>query len=458
MSVCDAMSGWEMSFPINLHTPVAYAGPPPEEADVVVIGGGVAGVSAALFLARAGRRVVLCEKGRVAAEQSSRNWGWVRQQGRDPDELPIMVEAARHWRAFAEEADQDFGLRRCGVTFLAKTEEQLAGYEAWLPFAQTHEVDTRLLSRRETAALIPGAARSYAGALHTASDMRAEPLLAVPALARLAARAGVSIVENCAVRALDVAAGAAAGVVTEAGMIRCGQVVLAGGVWSARFLRAHGVALPQLSVRLSVAATQALPEIADSSVSDRHLAFRRRMDGGYTIAQGGYHELPIGPDAFRALPKFLTQLRANPFGTHLRGPAPRGYPDGWRLSDRIDPDRPGPFEAFRVLDPPANRAVLARAARQLEALFPNLPPVRLSRVWGGMADVMPDVVPVVDRVAAIPGLVVGTGFSGHGFGIGPGFGRVLADLVMGRDPGHDLRRFRLSRFSDGSVMELGPAL
>ncbi len=75
-----------------------------------------------------------------------------------------------------------------------------------------------------------------------------------------------------------------------------------------------------------------------------------------------------------------------------------------------------------------------------------------------MIDTMPDVVPVVDRVAALPGLTIGTGMSGHGFGIGPGMGKVLAALVTGNDPGHDLSRFRLSRFSDGSKMRLGPSV
>ena len=71
---------------------------------------------------------------------------------------------------------------------------------------------------------------------------------------------------------------------------------------------------------------------------------------------------------------------------------------------------------------------------------------------------MPDVVPVIDHAAALPGLTIATGLSGHGFGIGPGVGRVVADLVMGHPVGHDLSRFRLSRFSDGSPIRLGPSL
>ena len=117
-----------MTFPISDTSPVTYPGPPPADADVVVVGGGVIGVCTALFLARNGQRVVLLEKGRIAGEQSSRNWGWIRQQGRDPDELPIMMEANGLWRELAEETNVNIGLKQGGVAYLAKSEKELAGY------------------------------------------------------------------------------------------------------------------------------------------------------------------------------------------------------------------------------------------------------------------------------------------------------------------------------------------
>ncbi|MFN4173062.1 MAG: NAD(P)/FAD-dependent oxidoreductase, partial [Pseudorhodobacter sp.] len=89
-------------------------------------------------------------------------------------------------------------------------------------------------------------------------------------------------------------------------------------------------------------------------------------------------------------------------------------------------------------------------------IWPALGRPRFAKVWGGMIDTMPDVVPVVDH-APLPGLTLATGMSGHGFGIGPGMGRVLADLILGRTVGHDLTRFRLSRFTDGSGIDLGIA-
>ena len=108
-----------MPFVISLKDPVRFSAALPEAVDVVVVGAGIAGVMAAHYLALAGRRVVVLEKGRVAAEQSSRNWGWIRQQGRDPAELPIMQEAMRLWEDLAAELGPELGFRRCGVAYLS---------------------------------------------------------------------------------------------------------------------------------------------------------------------------------------------------------------------------------------------------------------------------------------------------------------------------------------------------
>ncbi|MGT2465394.1 NAD(P)/FAD-dependent oxidoreductase [Mesorhizobium atlanticum] len=113
---------------------------------------------------------------------------------------------------------------------------------------------------------------------------------------------------------------------------------------------------------------------------------------------------------------------------------------------------------MRVLNPAPEPAKLRSIERNFKQLFLQFEKARLKVGWGGMIDAMPDVVPVVDRVQAIGGLFVATGMSGHGFGIGPGMGRVVSDMIQGNDPGHDLSRFRLPRFYDGSPVRLGPAL
>ena len=446
-----------MRFPISDASPVQFAAPLPARADVVVIGGGVIGVMTAWFLRDRGLSVVVCEKGRIAGEQSGRNWGWVRQQGRDPAELPIMVESLSIWKRLAAELGDGLGFRQTGVVYLAKTEREIAGFEAWTEHSRAHQLDTRLLTAAETMAMLKGAAAPWKGALFTASDARAEPWVAVPALAAVAGEKGVVIREACAVRGLDLAAGRVAGVVTEAGRIACDHVVVAAGAWSRLFLGAHGISIPQLSVLASVAATEPMPEIFPGNAADDDFAFRRRADGGYSIAPGARHDFFIGKDAFRSFGVYLPVLKKDFRSTNFRLAAPKGFPDAWGTPRRWSLDAPSPFERQRVLNPAPNMATLGDVQDSFAKAFPALGRPKLKAAWAGMIDSLPDVVPILDH-APIPGVTIATGMSGHGFGIGPGIGRVVADLVTGRAVGHDLARFRLSRFTDGSRIEPGPSL
>jgi len=444
-----------MSFVISEADPIRYPGPPPVAADVVVIGGGIAGVMSAYYLAKAGRRVVLLEKGRIAGEQSSRNWGWIRQQRRDPGELPIMVEAMRLWEGFAAQLGPELGFRRCGVAYLTHDPKALEGYARWVDFAAAHGVVSKQLSPAEIAAQIPNSA-GWVGGLVTPSDARAEPWVAVPMLARLATAEGVEIFENCAVRALEITAGQVSGVITEAGTIRAEQVLLAGGAWSSLFLRRHGLVLPQLMVRSTVAQTAPMEEVTQVSAADDIFAWRRRLDGSYTVAPGTWHDFYIGPDAFRHFFKYVPQMRRDLSKTKLKPFSPgRGWPDGWTTRRHWAEDEASPFEALRILDPAPNEMRLREVQAAFGRAFPGLGVPKLVRSWAGMIDVMPDTVPVLDA-APLPGLYVATGLSGHGFGIGPGIGRVMADLMLGNPVGHDLGRFRYGRFTDGSKIDLGP--
>lgn len=442
--------------PIAATDPVRFPGPIPDATDVVVIGGGIAGIATALYLARAGVAVTVCEKGRVAAEQSSRNWGWVRQQGRDLDELPIMIEALRLWEGLQQELGEAAGLRRTGVTYLARTEAQLQAYEGWLVHARAHGLDTRLLSRAELDRALPNAA-GWLGALTTPSDARAEPWTAVPAMARLAADAGAVIVEDCAVRTIETEAGQVSGVVTEKGTIRAARVLLAGGAWSSLFAGNAGLSIPQLSSRATVAATEAMPDFWPGNAADDRFAFRRRADGGYTLAPGTVSDFWIGPGAFRHVRSFAHQFLRDVTHTRLHPFAPSGFPDAWRTARRWRGDEQSPFERMRVLDPAPNLRLVEKLQRDFAETFPALGRPRIKRAWAGMIDATPDIVPILDETP-IRGFFVATGLSGHGFGIGPGIGRVMADLIRGRDPGHDLTRFRFGRFSDGSPVTLGPTL
>lgn len=442
--------------PIGPDCAPRFRDPLPDAADAVVIGGGIAGVTTALYLAREGLSVVLCEKGVIAGEQSSRNWGWIRAQGRDAAEIPIMMQARDLWRDLSRELGDELGLRVCGVAYLADDRAAMDRYETWLGIARQHGLDSRLMGQAELATALPNRA-GWIGGLITPSDMRAEPASAVPGIARLAAADGVVIREQCAVRALDFSAGHLSGVLTEDGPVRCDRVLLAGGAWSGLFAGNAGLSVPQLSVRATVAATEQMPDFWTGAAAGSNFAFRRREDGGYTLAPGMAHDFWIGPAAFRHLRAYLPMMRRDLRLTRLQPAAPRGFPDAWTTARRWSPDRKTPFEAMRVLSPAPNLARVARLQDDFAAAFPQVGRPRIRAAWAGMIDTLPDQVPVLDETT-LPGFFVATGLSGHGFGIGPAVGRVMADLIRGADPGHDLTRFRFSRFLDGSRIRLGPDL
>jgi len=447
-----------VTFPISDATPVRFTAPLPTKTDVVVIGGGVIGVMTAWFLREKGLSVTLCEKGRIAGEQSSRNWGWIRQQGRDPSELPIMTESLAIWKRLSAQMGPGLGFTQTGVMYLAKTQKELDGFEAWMDHARAHQLDTRMMTGAEAAQMLKGASAQWKGSLFTPSDARAEPWVAVPMLAAEAEAKGVTIVESCAVRGLDLAAGKVAGVITEKGRIACDHVVVAAGAWSRLFLHRYGVKIPQLSVLASVAATEPMAEIFPGAAADDDFAFRRRADGCYSLAPGGSaHDFFLGRDAFASFFPYLPVLKNDIQATTFRAAAPSGFPDAWATPRRWSDDAESPFERQRILNPAPNLKTLGKVQDAFAAAFPTLGRPRLKSAWAGMIDTLPDVVPIVDH-APIPGLTIATGMSGHGFGIGPGMGRVIADLVAGGAIGHDLSRFRLSRFSDGSKIAPGPSL
>ena len=438
-------------FPFALTNEPRFAGQLPDECDVVIIGGGIIGVMTAYYLAEMGVAVVLCEKGRVAGEQSGRNWGWIRQQGRDFSELPIMMESLSLWQALAAECGPDLGFEQHGTLYLARGHDEMFGFETWMAEARgAHGLDVRLQSRGQVHDRIANAAALWMGGLYTASDARAEPWTAVPVLAAAAERLGAVIVEDCAVRRLDLAGGRICGVVTEYGRVACEQVVVAGGAWSALFLRAHGVALPQLSVLASVAKTKPMPEVFAGNAADDKFAFRRRVDGSYTIACGQAHDFWIGPDAFRNLRPYLPTLRHDFRSTRFRLRAPEFYPDAWGTPRQWSGDDVSPFERQRLLHPAPNMRLLAQAQDEFAKALPALGRPEIDLAWAGLIDTLPDQVPVIDRVEAVPGLIVATGMSGHGFGIGPGVGKVVANLVEDQPTGHDLTRFRFGRFAGGA--------
>jgi glycine/D-amino acid oxidase-like deaminating enzyme len=429
-----------MSPPVD---PVASDPTLPERTEVVIIGGGIIGVSTALYLAEKGIAVALCEKGRIGGEQSSRNWGWCRTMGRDESEIPLAMESLRLWRDMNRRTNRETGFRQAGIMYLSQTQAEIAAQEAWLGQASQYQVDAHLLKGRALEAAMPGASGSFIAGLHTPSDGKAEPALAAPAIAEAARDHGAQLFTNTAVRGIERTRGRISGVVTERGRVACQSVVLAGGAWSRLFAGNAGLDLPQLKVLGSVFRTRPLngPEVtAAGSV----FALRKRMDGGYSIARRNANTAELTPDHFRLLSDFLPRLIAGRHEIRLRL-GTRSWEE-LRMARHWALDEATPFEAVRVLDPKPKQGILKEAQAVLAKMFPVFAGMQVAESWAGLMDVTPDAVPVIDQVGHMPGFFVATGFSGHGFGIGPGAGRLMADLVAGDRPVVDPSPFRLARF------------
>ncbi|WP_110686179.1 NAD(P)/FAD-dependent oxidoreductase [Salinicola aestuarinus] len=421
----------------------------PETVDVVVIGGGIIGTSAALELAERGQRVALCEKGGIGQEQSSRNWGWVRMSRRDPREIPLMAKTLELWRSLESRIGRSVGYRQTGILFACEDDQTLANHDRWRRHLDGTGIESRLLTDRELRDNFPGCQLSAKGGLLTPSDGRAEPQQAAPAIAEAARDKGAHILTECAVRGIDTAAGQVTGVMTERGFIRCQSVILAGGAWSNLFCGRHGLDLPQLRVINDVLRTSPING-PDTAMWASGFALRKRQDGGYTIANGGGNRAPIVPDTFRYMRRFLPALR-----TERRGVKPRlgwQFLDDARVPKRWSLDESSPFEYHRVLDPKPSRERGDEAWKKLVQAFPVFKEASIEQRWAGSIDVTPDAIPVISPVDTLPGLVIATGFSGHGFGIGPGAGRLAADLALNDTPFSDPHAFRFSRFTDGSKL------
>lgn len=420
----------------------------PDVADVVVIGGGIVGAFAAYYLARRGLKVALLEKGRVGAEQSSRNWGWCRQQNRDARELPMATKSLELWERFAADTGQKTGFRRCGLLYLSNDEEELAGWARWGEFARSVGVTTRMLGATEASEKGRATGKTWMGGVFSPTDGIADPSAAAPAVASALMKLGGTVHQSCAARGVELSSGKLSAVVTEKGTIRTQVAVLAAGAWASSFCRQLGIRFPQASIRSSVLAVSSGADALPDALHTTAVSITRRGDGGHTLAISGRGRVDPTPQLLRFCPQFVPM-----FLRRWRNLAPgglEGMRGGHETLSRWRLDEQTPMERTRVLDPAVDEGTIRLTYSRAVQLVPSLKDRTVTAAWAGYIDSTPDGVPGIGEASGVPGLILAAGFSGHGFGIGPGAGHLVADIVTGGEPIVDPRPLHPDRFGSSS--------
>ena len=412
----------------------------PRRADAVVVGGGIVGLAAAYELAEQGMKVCLLDRSQAGSAQSTRNWGFIRQQGRCVEELPLMIEATRMWLELEKRLGCDMDLVQGGNLRLTDSPDRAEDYHHWIDMARSYGLDSRVALAEEVEQIMPGFAGRYLMAIFTPSDGQVNPVKAVAAYVGALRGLDVEIREDYRATAIVTAAKQVVGVQTDDGFIATSTVVLAAGAGSKTLLRSVGLEVPIHFVGQTVALTTAVPKLTNACVWTGEIGFRQARSGGIVLSSGGLGDVKVDIDSLASLlsPRQFSQA----------------FPMYWKNREylRIRPRELIGALTSRTKDGSfkdvARYSDVAHAHETLSRYFPELR-CSLSMAWAGTIDGTPDALPVLDAVDQLSGLVVATGMSGHGFGIAPAVGKIVADLVTGGSSKFDLRPFRLRRFRDG---------
>jgi glycine/D-amino acid oxidase-like deaminating enzyme len=420
-----------------------------DQAEIVIIGGGIVGCAAAYYLAKRGAQVTLIEKGDIGAEQSTRNWGWVHQQVRHPQLIPLAVLSTELWAGLEQELEADLEWEQGGNLSLGFDDEDMADFETWREPARQRGLETAILTREQVAAMVPAMGGPWVGAIHVPSDGQASPQKTTAAFAAAAQRHGARIHTRCAVERIEVTGGAVEAVVTEQGRVRTSMVVCAAGAWSARVARPLGLRLPQQSVRSTVLRTAPTEAITKLTGWGDGVTFRQDREGRFIVAGGGGAVFDLNLDMLRNLRQFLPTAWRNRRWLSVRAGAPL-LRDLRTLVPGSNARRHS-WAHLRDIDPPPHRTGARRAIERFRELFPPLAKLPVEHVWAGNIDSTPDEAPALGWVGDVAGFMFATGFSGHGFAMGPGGGKVVSELILDEAPSIDLHEYRFARFAENDL-------
>lgn len=418
----------------------------PVRSDVVIVGAGIVGCATAYYLARCGLTVRVLDRGISAGEQSSRAWGFIRQQGRHDHEVALAAEAARLWPTLSAELEADLEYVRDGILVLAESPDDEIRLVKALEVANAHGLQSKLLRGSDVSNLVPELAGSWRCGLFTPDDGHAEPVKVTRAFAAAARRHGAIIHEGKTVVSIDTKGGRVCGVTTTDGQYVADSVLCAAGIGTADLMRTVGPSLPIQPVRAPVSQTNPGKLRTSIPVWGPHSAYRPKQDGSFYVGNG-YRSIDaqydVTFDSFRDFWSFLPTFFEN-----WRVIRPSiGKPFFEDLGRRFR--HHGLFQSWS--EPAINGRLVDYNWAQFARLLPRLADTGLARSWAGRIDATPDLIPFVGPIQGIGGCFVAAGFNGHGFALGPVVGRELANLIVKGRSDVDLHRLRPSRFAEGDV-------
>ncbi|WP_213880370.1 FAD-binding oxidoreductase [Pseudomonas sp. dw_358] len=365
----------------------------PLETEAIIIGGGIVGASAALWLARRGRSVALLERDFCGSHSSGVNYGGVRRQGRPLNQLPLSQRAHEIWGELPALLGIDGEYRRSGHLKLARSAEDMRALEHYAQGSEPFGLGLQLLDRRELRRRFGWVGDVAVGASLCPEDGHANPRLVGPAFAQAARRAGARVHEQAEVTEVE-HDGAAFVVRCANGLqVRAPWLLNCAGAWAGALAAQFGDSVPLTSGHPAMLVTEPLPLVMDVSTG---------------VEGGGIYARQVA-----------------------RGNCVLGGGQGFAL----DPARARPGQGA-VLD------ILRHAAE----LYPFLAGAHAIRTWSGTEGYLPDRQPVIGPSCRQPGLLHAFGFAGAGFQIGPAVGEVLADWVCDSPTRQPMDAFSIRRF------------
>lgn len=428
-----------------------------KEADAVIIGGGISGCAIAYNLAKYGAHVVLLEKGDIASEASGRTGAIIGTQRRNPVLLPPMLASLRLWEHLNEELKADTEFVQGGNLYLAETDEEVAELEESVKEASEAGLGNKLLTPQEVLKIVPTIGSPFKAGAFSPKDGHSDPLKTTNAFANAAREHGAKIYTRCHALDIGLQAGRVSSVMTTRGEIKTPVVVNAAGVWANHVCEMVGLHLPVKLIRLSGVESQPYPPLYRAFVRAPYSGSRQRVNGGICIwtgwkGGGGYtHDLSL--NIFEDLGLWLPRLIR--FSTHVK----LGFSGDALKRDlrRLFGGKGKYLATFPVdYEPKLQRKLVEERRQALIGLMPLFKDMKLTKIWTGLIDITPDLLPVLGKAERPDGFTLAAGFCGRGWALGPVTGKLIAELILEGKTSLPIDAFSLSRLARGKKVPIPP--